>query len=72
MHAQQWRDGALHAEEDHLLHIGLYFKSELLLMLERAGFTTLTVQGDHNDGAATGDDDFIVFIAQKRSFSPIW
>jgi SAM-dependent methyltransferase len=64
MHAEQWRDGALEAEEDHVLNIGLYFRNELLLMLERAGFTDVVVEGDHNDAEATRDDGFIVFIAK--------
>jgi SAM-dependent methyltransferase len=66
MHAEQSRDGTLEAEEDHLLNIGLYFRNELLLMLERAGFAKVDVQGDHNDAEATSDDDFIVLIARKR------
>jgi SAM-dependent methyltransferase len=65
MHAEQWRDGTLEAEEDHRLTIGLYFKNELLLMLERAGFADIVVEGDHNDEPATSEDDFIVFIARK-------
>ena len=65
MHAEQWRDGTLEAEEDRRLTIGLYFKNELLLMLERAGFTDVVVEGDHNDEPATSEDDFIVFIARK-------
>jgi SAM-dependent methyltransferase len=66
MHAEKWRDGLLHAEEDHLLTIGLYFPNELLLMLERAKFTNVIVEGDHNDREATSDDDFLVFVARKR------
>ena len=65
MHAEQWRDGALEAEEDHVLNIGLYFKNELLFMLEQAGFADVVVEGDHNDAEATSNDDFIVFIAKK-------
>jgi hypothetical protein len=66
MHAEKWRDGLLHAQEDHLLNIGLYFPNELLLMLERAKFTNVIVEGDHNDREATSDDDFLVFVARKR------
>jgi SAM-dependent methyltransferase len=65
MHAEQWRDGELEAEEDHELTIGLYFKNEILLMLERAGFADVVVQGDHNDEPATSEDEFLVFIARK-------
>ena len=65
MRAQRWREGELEAEETRALTIGLYFKNELLLMLEHAGFADIEVQGDHNDAPATSDDDFIVFIAKK-------
>ena len=65
MHAEQWRDGTLEAEEDHMLHIDLYFKDELRLLLERAGFADVTVEGDHNDAEPTPDDDFLVFVARK-------
>jgi SAM-dependent methyltransferase len=65
MHAEQWRDGTLEAEENHVLTIGLYFKNELLLMLERAGFADVVVEGDHNDEPGTSEDDFLVFIARK-------
>ena len=62
---EQWRDGALEVEEDHVLHIGLYFRNELLLLLERAGFSDVAVQGDHNDAEPTSDDDFLVFVAKR-------
>jgi SAM-dependent methyltransferase len=65
MHAELWRDGALQAAEDHVLTIGLYFKNELLQMLERAGFADVVVEGDHNDAPATADDEFIVFVAKR-------
>jgi hypothetical protein len=66
MHAEQWHNGQLVAEEDRILNIGMYFKGELLVLLEQAGFDNVVVQGDHNDAGATSDDDFIVFIAHKR------
>lgn len=49
----------------HVLNIDLYFRNELLLMLERAGFRDVIVEGDHNDTKASGDDDFLVFVAKK-------
>jgi SAM-dependent methyltransferase len=64
MIARRWRDGALEAEETHRLDIGLYFKNELLLMLERAGFGDVTVHGDHVVADPTPEDDFIVFVAK--------
>jgi SAM-dependent methyltransferase len=66
MHVEQWRDGELVADEDHRLTIRMYFRDELLLMLERAGFPSVVVQGDHNDSDATSDDDFLVFVARKQ------
>jgi SAM-dependent methyltransferase len=65
MHAEFWRDGAMEAEEDHLLTMNLYFKNELLMMLERAGFVDVVVEGDHNNAEATSDDDFVVFVAKR-------
>lgn len=65
--ARQWRDGEQVAEEDHTLHIGLYFKNELGLMLERAGFVDVVVQGDYEEREATAADDFLVFVARKAS-----
>jgi SAM-dependent methyltransferase len=64
MTARRWRDGALEAEETHRLDIGLYFKTELLLILERAGFQDVVVHGDHVEEPPTQDDDFIVFVAK--------
>jgi SAM-dependent methyltransferase len=65
MHAERWLDGVLEAEEDHTLTIGLYFRNELVRMLEGAGFTDVVVEGDHNGRPATSDDDFLVFVARR-------
>jgi SAM-dependent methyltransferase len=65
MHAERWRDGALEAEEKHALTSTLYFSHELLLMLERAGFTDVVVHGGHTERQATADDEFVVFVAKK-------
>ena len=64
MRAELWRDGKLEADEVRALTIGLYFRNELLLMLEQAGFADVEVEGDHNDAPATADDEFIVLIAR--------
>ena len=64
IHVERWRDDTLEAEEERLLHIGMYFKNELLLMLRQAGFTDVVVHGEHERRPATSDDDFIVFVAQ--------
>jgi len=63
MTARMWRDGTLEAEETHRLDIGLYFKNELLLILERAGFAEVVVHGDHVETPPTPDDEFVVFVA---------
>ena len=60
-----WRGDELVREEEHLLHINLYFRNELLLMLERAGFAHVLVHGEHTERAPTSDDDFLVFVAEK-------
>ena len=65
IHAERWRDGQLEAEEDRLLDIGLYFKNEMLLMLERAGFRHVVVHGEHERVEPTPGDDFLVFVATK-------
>lgn len=63
MVARRWRDGTLELEETHRLDIGLYFKNELQLMLERAGFGDVAVHGDHVEAPPTPDDDYVVFVA---------
>jgi SAM-dependent methyltransferase len=65
MQAFMWRDGELVAEEEHLLTERRYFRNELVLMLENAGFAEVDVRGDHNDAEPTGDDDFLVFLARR-------
>ena len=65
MHAERWRDGELEAEEDRTLPINLDFRNELLLLLERAGFADVRIEGDHNDLPSTPDDEFLVFVATK-------
>ena len=67
MHATMWRDGALAAEEIHRLDICLYFKNELHLMLERAGFEDIVVHGDHVEAPPRSDDEFVVLVAKKPS-----
>ena len=65
LRAFRWRDGELVEEEEHLLTTTLYFKDELVLMLERAGFVDITVSGQYNDEPPTPDDDFLVFAATR-------
>jgi SAM-dependent methyltransferase len=65
VHAFMWRDGELVAEETHVLTETLYFKNELVLMLERAGFVEIEVRGQHNDQPPSPDDDFLVYLGRR-------
>jgi hypothetical protein len=65
MRAGMWQNGELVREEEHTLRINFYFRNELLLLLDRAGFSDVVVQGDHRDEPATKDSDFLVFVAKK-------
>jgi SAM-dependent methyltransferase len=66
MRAGMWRNGELVRQEEHTLHISLYFPNELQLLLERAGFTDIVVHGDHREEAPTAESEFVVFVAKKR------
>ena len=65
MKASMWRDGELVAEEEHLLTMTLYFRDEIVLMLERVGFVDVTARAALTDAEPTGADDFLVFVARK-------
>lgn len=65
VHALQWRDGVLLAEERHRLTANVYFSGELLLMLERAGFVEVRVRGGYTERAPTADDDVLVYLARR-------
>jgi SAM-dependent methyltransferase len=62
--AQKWQDDVLVASEDHRMLIRSYFRDELILMLERAGFAEISVRGGYAE-IPERDHDFLVFIAQK-------
>lgn len=63
--AQQWRDDELLAEEQYPIDLMLYFKDELVLMLERAGFREVEVRGAYDGGEPTPEHRFLVFSAKK-------
>ena len=63
--AFMWRGGELVAEEEHVLTTKLFFKNELVLMLEKAGFVDITVQAGYTGVAPTADDDTLVFIGKR-------
>ena len=66
MHAYQWRNGELVAEESHPLTVNLYFRNELVLMLERAGFADVSVRGGYDGGPPTAEHRFLVYVARRH------
>jgi SAM-dependent methyltransferase len=71
MRAAKWRDGELLRQEEHTLNINFYFKNELLLLLERAGFVDIGVHGGYREEPPRDDDAFVVFIAKKPQVAPV-
>ena len=63
--AQRLRDGEVVEEESHTLTERMYFRDELLLALDRAGFGEIEVRGGYEDEEPTADHDFLVFIARR-------
>lgn len=62
--AEKFTNGRCVAAEDHTLSMRMYFPTEVVLLLERAGFADVEVRGDHNDAQPTADDDFLVYLAR--------
>ena len=60
-----WREGELVAEDTLSIDLMFYFRDELVLMLERAGFRDVTVRAGYDDADATPETDFLVFSATK-------
>jgi hypothetical protein len=65
MRAEVWRNGEQVAEEEHSLTMRVYFKDELVLMLEHVGFQPIEVRGGYTDDQASGEHKTLVFIARK-------
>ena len=65
IHAERWRDGSLVMEEKHQISLRSYFRDELLLMLDHAGYTDVDVRGDYTDEPATADHEFLVYTARR-------
>jgi SAM-dependent methyltransferase len=64
MGARMWRDGELVADETHPIDLMFYFRDELVLMLEQAGFRDVRVRGGYAD-EPDPEHDFLVFSATK-------
>lgn len=60
---ERWRANQLEAAETHRLAIGMYFKNEMVMMLEQAGFTSIELHGEHEERPPAPDDEFVVFVA---------
>jgi SAM-dependent methyltransferase len=65
MRADKWTNGTHVAEEERAISIRMYFRDELLLMLEHAGFSGIDVRSVDTDNQATADDDILLYIAQR-------
>ncbi|HYN87677.1 MAG TPA: class I SAM-dependent methyltransferase [Ardenticatenaceae bacterium] len=63
--ARLWRDGELLKEEIHTQRLDDYSKNELVLMLERAGFSDIRIFGDFSDEPATADHHELIFVCRK-------
>jgi SAM-dependent methyltransferase len=63
--AEKSRDGRLIAAETHVITMRKYFRDELVMMLERAGFADVDVRGDYTDEPPTAEHDFLVYAARK-------
>ena len=66
LRVELWQNGQLVAEEERTLTSNIYFKNELVLMLQQAGFAEIEVYGDFTDEKATADHDQLVFVARKK------
>jgi len=52
-------------DERHILKETLYFRNDLLMMLQQAGFDRIRVEGGQAHPEAIRDSDVLVFIAHK-------
>lgn len=59
------RAGKLVTEEVNTFRATLYFRNELLLMLEQAGFSDIEVRAGCSEAPATAEDTWLGFIARK-------
>ncbi|MBP3962986.1 class I SAM-dependent methyltransferase [Paenibacillus lignilyticus] len=65
MRLRLWHEGNLIKEEVHTQRLDDYTKNELVLMLERAGFSDIQIFGDFSDEPATADHNELIFICRK-------
>ena len=60
-----FKDGQLAADDTYTLQSNYYFRHEMQLLLEKAGFTVDAVKGDWTDDDATAEHDALVYFARK-------
>jgi hypothetical protein len=60
-----WHEGELIKEEIHTQRLDDHSKNELVLMLERAGFSDIQVFEDFTGEAATADHEELTFVCRK-------
>ena len=60
-----FKDGQLAADDTYTLQSTYYFRHEMQLLLEKAGFTVEAVKGDFSDADATAEHESIVYFARK-------
>lgn len=60
---EKWQAGSLVESEEYVLRGNMYLKSEVVLMLQVAGFSAISVRGDYTDDPATADHEKLIFTA---------
>ena len=63
--ADKWVGGEHVAEETRTISMRMYFRDELLLLLERAGFSEIDVRGGYAAEEPTADSDVLVYVARR-------
>jgi SAM-dependent methyltransferase len=64
LQVEKRQHGEVVAVEEHALSMRGYFRDELLLMFERAGFGEVEVTGDYTSEPPTADHQFLVYVAR--------
>jgi len=60
------KDRRIAADDTYTLTSNYYFRHEMQLLLEQAGFTVEALKGDWTDADVTADHDVIVYFARKK------
>ncbi len=65
MRIEKWQAEKRIAQEEYTLKGYMVFNNEMLLMLQLAGFSDITVQGDYHEETATADHSMLIYLARK-------